>query len=53
MIFDNGVRLEPKSVQELEQDGWEIVDRFANDLIMARGTRIMVVDPDGHIIIRY
>ena len=42
------------SIDELERDGWEIIDTFADtDLIVARDDKRMVVDKNGEIIIVY
>jgi len=42
------------TLDDLKRDGWEIIDNFSEiDVILARGSQRIVVDPDGEIIITY
>jgi hypothetical protein len=42
------------TIDELERDGWEIIDTFGyNSFIIGRNHQRMVVDNDGNIVIVY
>jgi len=41
------------TIDELERDGWEVIETFGDDLVMAREHQRMLVDTNGNIIIVY
>jgi len=41
------------TIDEMERDGWEVIDTFGEDLIVSRGAQRIVVDSQGDIIIVY
>lgn len=40
-------------IDDLERDGWEVIDSFGGEFIMAREKQRIVVDKDGEIIFTY